>query len=194
MNYLFSTKTNAFYPLELASRYKKSGSLPDDALEVSESVFNEFAGAPPVGKARGANEDGQPCWVTLDPDPVDVRKAAAINWIDATADRIRASDRSIGQYLDAEYQLVAQALADYRNNPDAEVPESIQSYATAEGLGVEDAAQQIAEAAAHAEDLLQNVRRIRLTGKAAIRDAADDADMMETVQPFIDQLEALVTV
>ncbi|WP_438767906.1 hypothetical protein [Kushneria sp. TE3] len=126
--------------------------------------------------------------------PVAEHRRSAIDWIDATADRVRASDRSVGQYLDAEYQLVAQALADYRAHPDAEVPEAIRSYAVAEGLTAEAAAQQIAEAAARVQELLQDVRRIRLAGKAAIRDAGDEADFMETARPFIDQLEALAIV
>ncbi|WP_165814192.1 hypothetical protein [Kushneria phyllosphaerae] len=148
---------------------------------------------PPEGMVRSPDTAGMPQWVAIGEQAAYARRAQAVNWIDATADRARASDRSVGRYLDAEYQLVAQALADYRAHPDAEVPESIQSYATAEGLTVEDAAQQIAEAAARVQERLQDVRRIRLAGKAAIRDASDDADFMETARPFVDQLEALAT-
>ncbi|SPJ35247.1 hypothetical protein [Kushneria phyllosphaerae] len=191
MKYFYSAERNMLYPSTMRGRYEAAGTWPDDAREVDKATYEEFVGDSPAGMRRGSSDEGLPCWVALDPDPVDARKAAAINWLDATADRIRASDRSVGQYLDAEYQLVAQALIEYRTNPEGEVPDAIRSYAAAEGLTVEAAAQQIAEAAARVQELLQDVRRIRLAGKAAIRDAGDDADMMEAARPFIDQLEAL---
>lgn len=131
-----------------------------------------------------------PGWFSIPLSSPHVRRASAINKIDSTADRIRASDRSVGQYLDAEYQLVAQALIEYRTNPEGEVPDAIRSYAEAEGLTVDAAAQQIAEAAARVQELLQAVRRIRLAGKAAIRDAGDDDDFMEIAQGYVAQLES----
>lgn len=188
----FSPSCLEFCDPTLRAEYEAAGNWPEDARAVSADVFEKYGrGSPPLWHRLGADEHGQPCWVAIEPDPANVRRASAINWLDTAADRVRAADRSVGQYLDVEYQLVAQALADYRSDPDAEVPESIQSYASAEGLTVEDAAQQIAEAAARADDLLQTVRSIRLAGKAAIRNAGDDADLMETAQPYIDQLNAI---
>ncbi|WP_275375394.1 tail fiber assembly protein, partial [Xenorhabdus bovienii] len=45
-----------------------AGSWPDDGIEVSESVFNEFAIIdPPVGKRRVAGSDGLPAWGDIPP-------------------------------------------------------------------------------------------------------------------------------
>lgn len=188
----YSPSTNAFYPSDMRQDYIDAGTFPSDAIAVTDEQWKTYGiGDVPAGKRRAAGENGQPCWVNIEREAANVRRSWAKNWLDTTADRTRASDRSLGQYLDAEYQLVAQALADYRDNPGAPVPEALQSHADAEKISVEAAAQQIAEAAARADELLKAVRRIRLAGKAAIRDADDNADMMETVRPFIDQLEAL---
>lgn len=165
--------------------------IPDDAVAVSEDEHRELMDGQFSGKLICADDQGRPMLRKRDKLPIEVRRGRAIDWIDATADRVRAADRSVGQYLDAEYQIVADALVVYRNDPEGEVPDAIQSYAAAEGLTAEVAAEQIAEAAARAVELLQAVRRIRLAGKAAVRDAADDTDMLEVARPYIDQLEAL---
>ncbi|WP_456267647.1 hypothetical protein M1D97_10295 [Kushneria sp. AK178] len=131
---------------------------------------------------------------TLSPPPrapAPARRASAIDRVDATADRVRASDRSVGQYLDAEYRFVYDALAEYRASPDGKIPQAIRAHADAEGITEAAAAEQIAESAGRAEDRLLEVRRIRLAGKAEIREAGDDADFMEIARPYIDRLEAL---
>ncbi|WP_445620657.1 hypothetical protein ACUN8C_01730 [Kushneria sp. Sum13] len=197
MNMKFSPSALEFYPAQWLDAYKKAGTLPNDIIDVAYGDYETFAlQSPPKGKMLGVNDDGLPAWVDAPappPMPVSEHRQNAFDWIDATADRIRASDRSVGQYLNAEYQLVAQALIDYRNNPEGEVPDAIRSYAAAEGLAIDAAAQQIAEAAARVQELLQAVRRIRLAGKAAIRDAGDDANFMETARPYIDQLNKIPT-
>jgi len=65
MNYWFSPKTNAFYPFALKKSYELAGSLPDDLVEVTDDIFNEFSGAPPAGKVRVAGKDSLPCWEDL---------------------------------------------------------------------------------------------------------------------------------
>lgn len=193
----FSPTGVTFLAAALRERYEAAGNWPDDAIEVTKEEFDTFGArvnGRPEGMMLGAGDNGRPAWVARPLEAPEVRREKAIRLIDWNADRIRAADRSVGQYLDAEYQIVAQALATYRLNPAGEAPEAIQSYAAAEGLTVADAAQQIAEAAARADELLQAVRRIRLAGKAAIRDASDDADFMATARPFIDQLETLLSV
>ncbi|GHC34698.1 hypothetical protein GCM10010082_31770 [Kushneria pakistanensis] len=189
---LFSASEGVFYDPAHEASYREAGNWPSDLIAVTAEVFEQYgrAGAA-VGKRLSSGRDGQPCWIDIEPESPETRRDGAINWIDATADRIRAADRSVGQYLDAEYQIVAEALVAYRNDPDGEVPEAVQSYADAEGLTVKAAAEQIAEAAARAVELLQTVRRVRLAGKAAVRDATDDADMLEVAQPYINELEAL---
>ena len=64
--YLFSAKTNHFYPVSLINSYKASGTLPDDAIEIEDSISNEFLDVPPQGKRRGV-VDGLPSWVNIPP-------------------------------------------------------------------------------------------------------------------------------
>lgn len=66
--YKYSSKTNSFYPVSLIESYVD---LPDDLVEVSEVIFNEFSGQAPVGKMRGADKKGLPAWVYLpEPEPL----------------------------------------------------------------------------------------------------------------------------
>lgn len=52
-----------FYPYDLKSDYEASGAWPEDGLDVSDEVFNEFAGnAPPEGKVLGVGASGEPVW------------------------------------------------------------------------------------------------------------------------------------
>ncbi|MCM2131462.1 hypothetical protein [Larsenimonas rhizosphaerae] len=180
MDYQYSASTGCFYD-------GAHPSIPDDAVGITRQKRDELIAAQAEGCHITADKNGRPVAIRLE-FTAGQQRQNALDWLDATADRVRASDRSVGQYLDAEYQLVAQALIEYRNNPEGEVPDAIQSYAIAEGLTVEDAAQQIAEAAARAQELLQDVRRIRLAGKAAVRDADTD-DFFNTAQQYVEQLE-----
>ncbi len=76
-NFIFSALNNAFYPLELQSRYVEAGSWPEDGVEVDDEIFKEFTGEPPVGKVRGV-EDGFPCWIDAPPPTRDELIAAAV--------------------------------------------------------------------------------------------------------------------
>ncbi|OUE57618.1 tail fiber assembly protein [Citrobacter amalonaticus] len=76
-NFIFSALNNAFYPLELQSRYVEAGSWPEDGIEVNDEIFKEFTGEPPVGKVRGV-EDGFPCWIDVPPPTRDELIAAAV--------------------------------------------------------------------------------------------------------------------
>lgn len=64
--YFYSAQTNAFYPLELKDYYESAGTLPNDALEVSDDVFYEYSEAP-EGKYRQAGPDGLPVWKNIPP-------------------------------------------------------------------------------------------------------------------------------
>ncbi|EIH4402590.1 tail fiber assembly protein [Enterobacter roggenkampii] len=64
--YLFSATMNHFYPVSLINSYKASGTLPDDAIEIEDSISNEFLDVPPQGKRRGV-VDGLPAWVNIPP-------------------------------------------------------------------------------------------------------------------------------
>jgi len=65
MNYWFSPKNNAFYPVALKESYEAAGSLPDDIIDVSDDIFVEFSGTPPEGKTRSVGADSMPCWEDL---------------------------------------------------------------------------------------------------------------------------------
>ncbi|MEM7922876.1 tail fiber assembly protein [Morganella morganii] len=68
MTYLYSAKTNCFYPIEMKESYENSGTWPDFGVEVNDDVFSEFAGSePPRGKMRGSDKKGYPCWVDIPP-------------------------------------------------------------------------------------------------------------------------------
>ncbi|WP_105197515.1 tail fiber assembly protein [Escherichia albertii] len=66
-NYYFSRTTLAFYPVDMLELYRSYDSLPDDITPVSDEIFLTYSGTPPEGKARGANDDGQPKWVDILP-------------------------------------------------------------------------------------------------------------------------------
>ena len=56
--YFYSAKHNSFFPLELKEDYINGIGWPDDAVEVTEQVYNEFTGEPPEGQKRVAGS----CW------------------------------------------------------------------------------------------------------------------------------------
>lgn len=81
--YYYSPSQNAFYHESLKQVYTDAGSFPDDTHEVSDDVWQMFAGDnPPEGKQRAAGSDNLPCWVDIPPPDIDdarSRKHAEIN-------------------------------------------------------------------------------------------------------------------
>ncbi|ECI6680999.1 tail fiber assembly protein [Salmonella enterica] len=69
--YKFSARTNAFYPIAQQAIYEQAGTWPADAVDVDDSVYQEFAAnITPVGKMRAAGDDGLPVWIDIpEPDP-----------------------------------------------------------------------------------------------------------------------------
>ncbi|MBS9429108.1 tail fiber assembly protein [Photorhabdus akhurstii] len=66
--YFYSAKTNSFYPIELEQNYIASGSLPDDIIEVSIDIYQEYAANnAPEGKYRIASQNGLPEWADIPP-------------------------------------------------------------------------------------------------------------------------------
>lgn len=57
-----------------------------------------------------------------------------------------------------------------------------------DGISTTQAALDITEAAAHREEVIRQIRTIRLEGKAAVRRASDNADVTAIAQPFIERL------
>lgn len=64
-------------------------------------------------------------------------------------------------------------------------------WATASGITAEEAAVSIEQTAAAWETVLLTIRKLRLDGKVAVDNAADDADFTAIAQPYIDQLNAM---
>ncbi|MFY7106876.1 tail fiber assembly protein [Enterobacter cloacae complex sp. SHL009] len=67
--YIYSAKSNAFYPVDMKEDYVEAGSWPDDGKEVSEECFLEFTSVTHADKYRVAGEDGLPAWDAV-PDPI----------------------------------------------------------------------------------------------------------------------------
>ncbi|WP_049617160.1 tail fiber assembly protein [Yersinia rohdei] len=66
MKVFYSATDNSFYPDELREQYVTAGNWPDDVVEVSNKLFQEFITAP-AGKERKAGADGMPRWVDVQP-------------------------------------------------------------------------------------------------------------------------------
>lgn len=64
MNYIFSAKNNAFYPISLQSEYEHAGSWPEDGIEIADNIVFEFMVTAPTGKMR-AVVDGMPAWIDI---------------------------------------------------------------------------------------------------------------------------------
>lgn len=67
-DFIFSPSENLFFKKSLQYRYELSGIWPDDGIDVDDSIFMEFTGAPPEGKVRGVNNNGYPVWIDI-PQP-----------------------------------------------------------------------------------------------------------------------------
>ncbi|WP_140918646.1 tail fiber assembly protein [Limnobaculum xujianqingii] len=63
----YSKTTNAFYLFDSKENYETAGTWPDDAINISLDIFNEFSGTPPDGKRRIAGRDGLPAWGDIPP-------------------------------------------------------------------------------------------------------------------------------
>lgn len=71
MNYYFSAKENAFYPVDAIESYKKAGTLPDDIVLVNDDLYITYASElTPDGKYRGVGADGLPCWLDMSELPI----------------------------------------------------------------------------------------------------------------------------
>lgn len=75
--YFYSASKNAFYPEILKGRYEENAGWPDDAVAVSEEIFNRFLNTPPEGKCRVAGDDGLPSWGNI-PLPTVEENIAAV--------------------------------------------------------------------------------------------------------------------
>lgn len=67
MNYAFSARHNAFFPIADLNDYRCAGWVLDDIKPVSDDTFVEFSSLKPSGKIRVADDLGMPAWVDIPP-------------------------------------------------------------------------------------------------------------------------------
>ncbi|HHA1470859.1 TPA: tail fiber assembly protein [Enterobacter kobei] len=110
MNYWFSPANNAFYPVALKESYVSAGSLPNDLIEVEDTIFNEFSATPPDGKMRGIGDSDLPIWVDIpaveeSPEQIKARARVLRDEFIVSTDRMLVSDFTINNIpLTAEQQ------------------------------------------------------------------------------------------
>lgn len=64
----YSPSVNSFYPSQLRQDYVKAGTWPSDAIEVTDTEYQEYGQCnPPAGMERGPDGSGRPSWVPIPP-------------------------------------------------------------------------------------------------------------------------------
>jgi hypothetical protein len=116
--------------------------------------------------------------------------------IDQAAGNARQRYVSVGQMVEEEYRLALHQTKEWRaaGSPSANVPAAISDWAIASGMTDEQAATDIEQTAAYWDQVLLNIRQIRLSGKTAVDNATDlgtHDDMQNVAQPYIDQLNLM---
>ena len=111
--------------------------------------------------------------------------------IDAKAGEVR--QRFARDWLiDEEYTLAAnQAQAYVDNGYSGEVPETVQAWADAAGMSVQNAADDILETRDAYNTALEAVRRIRLTAKKAVAQAATVRAAYDIAEQAVTDLDAV---
>lgn len=120
MNFVYSANDNMFYPYAYQGQYIANDDWPVDGINVSDEVFAEFTGSPPVGKVRVVGDDGLPAWGNVPaPSQEDLIAAAdgeKQNLINQANVYINAkqwpSKLALGRLLDSE-QLQFNVWLDY---------------------------------------------------------------------------------
>tara|TARA_B100000700_G_scaffold15695_1_gene15460 strand:+ start:7658 stop:8254 length:597 start_codon:yes stop_codon:yes gene_type:complete len=193
MPYVFSPSKNAFFPFSLKAEYLRAGAWPDDAVEVTAEEWQTYGqGRPPAGMRRGADSDGHPAWVEIPAKPVSDRRDRQLDAIDQAAGQARARFASPGQMIDEEYRQALEAVKAWRaaGSPADAIPPEIQSGADYSGITVEEAAVEIEQTAEQWDSVIAQIRNLRLAGKRAVKDAADD-QIEAVAQGYLDQLGAI---
>lgn len=190
----FSGTTLGFYLSELKERYDKTGNWPRDAVALTAIERDTYwRKNPPAGYVLGADEGGRPAWLQKPKPSAPDQRAVAKAQIDTAAGSARARYVSAGQLIEEEYRLALQQAQQWRlaGNPADDVPQAVQDWADAADMTVEEAAMHIEQTDAAWQQILLSIRQVRLTGKAAINAAQDDADFKAVARPYIDQLNAM---
>lgn len=97
-------------PLLPNESYVNAGSLPNDLIEVEDTIFNEFSATPPEGKMRSVGDSGLPIWVDIpvveeSPEQIKARARVLRDEFIVSTDRMLVSDFTINNIpLTAEQQ------------------------------------------------------------------------------------------
>lgn len=197
MPHRFSPSEKAFYSVALEARYRAEKLWPNDLVDVTDAQYREYAlHSPPIGKMLSADADGMPTWAdapATEPEPASISRARSIVHIDTRAGQVRAAYASDGTLVDAEYQQALDAARDWdtAGRPENEVPDEVKSWADATGNSADWAATDILNTADIWKQAITRIRHVRLTGKQAIRSAADGADFDAIAQTYLDQLDQI---
>lgn len=113
--------------------------------------------------------------------------------IDTAAGNARAAFVSPGSYIDQEYLLAKQEALTWveQGKDESDVPSSVADHMAMFDVGAKEAANVIIETAEQWEQALTLVRRARLAGKAAVRDADSIEAAEQAAQTSIVELEAI---
>ena len=166
--------------------------IPEPYIEVSDERWQQALNEPGTTVDEAGGDLASP----PQPSPEEAlaqKRALARATIDRAAGRARARFVSTGQLIEEEYREAEKAVQEWRatGSPADQVPEEISAWIDAANMTAEDAATDIEQTALAWKQVLTQIRTIRLTGKAAIDNATDDAEFMAVAQPYIDQLSAL---
>lgn len=86
MNYVFSARELAFYPVDMIEVYKRSGVDLENTVAVSDDTRNRYNGSPPAGLKLGVDSEGMPAWVALDPAEIATRNEQTRSVLRSKAD------------------------------------------------------------------------------------------------------------
>lgn len=116
----YSPTTNMFYPAAWISRYVEAGTLPDDAYDVEEDIYQTYCwGAPPEGKLRGCIDGVNPEWIDIPPKTAE--QILAINTAEYT--------RRMRQCTDAAFPLQSAVNLGAATEEQKTMLADLQSYA-----------------------------------------------------------------
>lgn len=111
MKVYFSPTKIAFYPYDLKKDYDKSQSWPEDSFLIEENIWLEFGlNSPPIGKTRGVDAQGLPCWVDVERTLEDL-KSIEFAWMSSELIRIR---EELEKVQDSDFKAKG-SVADWRN-------------------------------------------------------------------------------
>lgn len=134
MKYVWSASNNAFFEKNLFDRFISAGWSLDDAIDVSDDIFNEYTN-PPEGKARIVKA-GHPAWSEIPPlsneelsAAADVKKAdlrvradSEINWRQDAIDAGLATIEETAALTEWKKYRVLLMRVDTSKAPDIEWP------------------------------------------------------------------------